>query len=61
MKLEVTERILVNTEQLQELLGGCGRRYAQKIGKLAKAEVRIGNKLLYCVEKIKEFVYEEAM
>ena len=61
MNLNVTDRILVNTEQLQYLLGDCGRRYAQKIGELAKAEVRIGNRLLYCVEKIREFVYNEAM
>lgn len=61
MKLNVTDRILVNTEQLQYLLGGCGRRYAQKIGGMAKAEVRIGNRLLYSVEKIREFAYQEAM
>ncbi len=61
MNLNVTDRILVNTEQLQYLLGGCGRRYAQKIGELAKAEVRIGNRLLYSVEKIREFAYQEAM
>ena len=61
MNLNVTDRILVNTEQLQYLLGGCGRRYAQKIGELAKAEVRIGNRLLYSVQKIREFAYQEAM
>ena len=61
MEFLETERLLVNTEQLQYLLGGCGRRYAQKVGELAKAEVRIGNKLLYCVERVREFVYNEAM
>lgn len=53
------DRILVTTEQLQFLLGDCGRRLAQGIGKMAGAEVRIGSRLFYSVDKIKQFVEVE--
>lgn len=60
VQFKEVDRILVNTEQLQFLLGDCGRRFAQGIGKMAGAEVRIGNRLLYSVDKIKQFVEIEA-
>ena len=53
-------KLLVIMEELCELLS-CGRRRAEKIGELAKAEVRIGNMRRWNVEKIKEFLYEEAI
>jgi len=60
VQFKEVDRILVTTEQLQFLLGSCGRRFAQGIGKMAGAEVRIGNRLLYSVDKIKQFVELEA-
>lgn len=57
---QVTGRLLVNLEELCNILG-CGRRNAEKIGKLAKAEVRIGRLRRWNVDKLREFLYEESM
>ena len=58
--LKETNLLLANLEELCVLLS-CGRRTAEKIGRLAKAEVRIGRIRRWNVQKIKEFVYMEAM
>lgn len=58
--LKETQQLLVNLEELCVLLS-CGRRNAQKIGGLAKAEVRIGRMRRWDVQKIREFLYNEAM
>lgn len=54
------EQLLVNMEELCILLS-CGRRYAERIGMLAEAEVRIGRLRRWNVEKIRKFLLEEAM
>lgn len=51
--------LLVTTHELQELLS-CGRRNAEKIGRLARAEVYIGNLRRWNMDKIREFLYKEA-
>ena len=58
--IESEERILVATAELCTLLS-CGRRNAEKIGKLAKAQVQIGNLRRWNVEKIRYFLRIEAM
>lgn len=58
--IESEERILVTTAELCTLLS-CGRRNAEKIGKLAKAQVQIGNLRRWNVEKIRYFLRIEAM
>lgn len=61
--MEVTTKmesvLLVNLEELCRILS-CGRRTAEKIGQMAKAEVRIGRIRRWNVQKLKEFLYEEA-
>lgn len=51
--------LLVNLEELCRMLS-CGRRNAEKIGQLAKAEVRIGRIRRWHVQKLKEFLEQEA-
>lgn len=58
--MKETNVLLVNLEELCVLLS-CGRRTAERIGFLAKAEVRIGRIRRWNVQKLKEFLYEEAM
>lgn len=58
--IESEERILVTTAELCTLLS-CGRRNAEKIGRLAKAQVQIGNLRRWNVEKIINFLRLEAM
>lgn len=60
MKLKETDKLMVTTEELQYMLS-CGRRNAEKIGFLAKAEVEIGNYRRWNLEKVREFLYKEAM
>lgn len=54
------ERILITTQELMQVLS-CGRRNAEKIGRLAEAEVEIGNLRRWNVDKIREFLRHEAM
>lgn len=58
--MKQTDLLLVNLEELCTLLS-CGRRNAEKIGSLANAEVRIGRIRRWNVQKLKEFLYNEAM
>lgn len=58
--MKETNVLLVNLEELCVLLS-CGRRTAERIGFLAKAEVRIGRIRRWNVQKLKKFLYEEAM
>ncbi len=60
MKLKDTDKLMVTTDELKYLLS-CGRRNAEKIGFLAKAEVEIGNYRRWNLEKVQEFLYKEAM
>lgn len=52
-------RLLVSTEELMEILG-CGRRRAVKVGQLAEARVEIGHMVRWNVDKLREFLYNEA-
>lgn len=53
------EKILVSMEELMTMLS-CGRRRAEKIGKLACAEVTIGRMRRWNVQKIAEYLYKES-
>lgn len=48
-------KIAVDIDTLCGLLS-CGRPTAAKIGEEAEARIRIGRRVLYCVEKIKQYV-----
>lgn len=54
------DKILVSTDELCEMLS-VGRRQAVNIGQLAKAEVTIGRMKRWNVDKIREFLYNEAI
>lgn len=54
------DKILVSTDELCEMLS-VGRRQAVRIGELAKAEVTIGRMKRWNVDKIREFLYNEAI
>ena len=60
MKKINEEIILVDLDTLMRITG-YGRRRALKVAEMAKARVYIGNSLRFNVEKLKEFLYDEAM
>lgn len=49
------QQLLVDTRTLQ-IITGCGRDAATKIGNDAGARVRVGKRLLWNVEKIKKYI-----
>lgn len=51
-----TAPIAVDIKGLSELLS-CGQPTARKIGEEAKATIRINRRVLYNVEKIREYLY----
>ena len=53
--LEPNQRMLVDTQALQKLTD-CGRDAAVKIGTAAGARVKIGKRVLWNVEKIREYL-----
>lgn len=59
-KIDSDTRLLVTTEELCGLLS-CGRRNAEKIGKLAKACVEIGNLRRWNVDRVREFLFKESL
>lgn len=54
------EAILIDLDTLMAVTG-YGRRRAMKLAELAEARVYIGRSLRFNVQKIKEFLYEEAI
>lgn len=53
-------RILVTTEELMMLCGGCGRSAAIQIGKAASARVSVGRRVFWSVPKITEYLKKVA-
>lgn len=52
-----TEKLLVTTENLQAMLD-CGRQSAIEIGKLAGARRRVGRRVFWNVQKVKDYLDE---
>lgn len=50
----IQPKIAVTTEELQYLLS-CGRDSAVQIGESAEARIQIGRRVLWNVEKVKEY------
>jgi hypothetical protein len=50
------EKMLVDTEELKHMLS-CGRKTAIDIGEKSMAKVLEGRRVLWNVQKIKEYVY----
>lgn len=48
-------KIAVTTDELQHLLS-CGRDSATQIGESAEARIQIGRRVLWNVDKIKEYI-----
>lgn len=53
--IQLPFKITVTTEELQYILS-CGRDSAIQIGESAEARVQIGRRVLWNVEKIKEYI-----
>lgn len=51
----VMNQVAVTTENLQNILD-CGRPTAVEIGKLAKARVEIGRRVLWNVSKVQKYI-----
>lgn len=52
---ESNEQITVDIERLSAMLS-CGRATARKIGEQAEARICIGRRVLYSVDKIKQYL-----
>lgn len=57
--LTIDKKCTVTTEELQIFLS-CGRDTAILIGNLAEARLEFGKRVLWSVEKVKEYVYKNA-
>ena len=53
--IKTSEKIAVNTNDLQAMLG-CGRRSALQIGELAEARIQFGKRVFWNVEKVRAYV-----
>lgn len=52
---ESQEKIAVTTEELQAMLS-CGRYSAVQIGEAAEARIQIGKRVLWNVQKVREYI-----
>lgn len=50
-------RLAVDSFELQSMLG-CGRGAAREIGEAAGARVQIGRRVLWNVDKVREYLYK---
>lgn len=51
--------LLVNTSELQQLLGGVCYRTAVKIGEAAGAKLMVGSKARWYIKKIEDYIANE--
>ena len=49
------EKLTITTDRLQAMLG-CGRKSAVQIGDLAGARIQLGKRVLWNVNKVKDYV-----
>ena len=61
MSNKMDERLLVNTAELQRILGGVCYRTAYRIGTEAKAKVMIGSKPRWKMSRIDAYLEEQCM
>lgn len=57
--IDLDKRICVTSDELCSLLG-CGKKSAFEIAERAEARVQIGKRVLFSVEKIRDFISKEA-
>ena len=55
--MKAKDRILIDVNMLQELLS-CNRQHATRIGKEAKAVIRVGRRNMYSVNRINNYINE---
>ena len=55
LKREDNHKITVDIERLAAMLS-CGRAKARKIGEQAEARICIGRRVLYSVDKVKQYL-----
>ncbi len=55
LKREDNHKITVDIERLAAMLS-CGRATARKIGEQAEARICIGRRVLYSVDKVKQYL-----
>ena len=53
-------RLLVTTEELMRMCGGCGRIAATRIGTGAQARVNVGRRVFWNVAKINSYLQKVA-
>jgi hypothetical protein len=59
-RISLDKKVTVDITGLMELLS-CGRATALDIAEQAEAVMKSGKRTLYSVEKVKEYVYREAV
>lgn len=59
-RVSLDKRVMVDITGLMELLS-CGRATALDLAEQAEAVVKFGKRTLFSVEKVKEYVYREAV
>ena len=59
-KLDISQKILINTKELQTLLS-CGRFSAIKIGEGAEARIDIGKRVLWNRKKVEKYLGDIAI
>lgn len=58
-EIDLTRKLAVDTEELQQILS-LGRKSAVEVGKAANAQVMVGKRIIWNLQRVQEYLYNIA-
>ncbi len=58
-EIDLTRKLAVDTEELQQILS-LGRKSAVEVGKAANAQITVGKRIIWNLQRVQEYLYNVA-
>lgn len=58
-EIDLTRKLAVDTEELQQILS-LGRKSAVEVGKAANAQIMVGKRIIWSLQRVQEYLYNVA-
>ena len=58
-EIDLTRKLAVDTEELQQILS-LGRKSAVEVGKAANAQIMVGKRIIWNLQRVQEYLYNVA-
>ncbi|WP_281532557.1 hypothetical protein [Anaerocolumna aminovalerica] len=58
-EIDLSRKLAVDTEELQQILS-LGRKSAVEVGKAANAQIMVGKRIIWNLQRVQEYLYNVA-